>query len=315
MTAVRSNLLILLACVAPLLLASPGRAQTYTKEQRDQASERFSAGVELVRDRDFEAALVEFRRAYEIAPDWRILFNMGQVLQMMQRYPEAVRHFEQYLREGGQDVAEARREQVLEEINRLKARVAYLVLDVSEPSAEVYVDDEKVGTTPLTDPVAVSVGRRKVVVRKSGFAVAEQTVEVGGRETKTLTFDLEAETPERAAAPVARTDAPEAERPMPWVAWGAAGALAVGAAVTGVLALGAKGDAEDEAKNETTKGKLDDAEQKAFILGLTTDALIVGAVGVGAFALWRTLSGKPDTEEEPVSVGISHRSLTLRARF
>jgi hypothetical protein len=50
---------------------------------------------------------------------------------------------------------------------------------VDQPGAEVFVDDELVGTSPV-DPVVVDIGARKVRVRKSEFEEFTKEVPVGG---------------------------------------------------------------------------------------------------------------------------------------
>ena len=41
-----------------------------------KAGEHFGAGVEFYKNRDYAAALVEFKRAYELDPHHRVLFNL-----------------------------------------------------------------------------------------------------------------------------------------------------------------------------------------------------------------------------------------------
>src|SRR5438105_150249 len=45
----------------------------------DEAAMRFKRGLELYEEQDFPNALIEFRRAYELQPSYKILYNLGQV--------------------------------------------------------------------------------------------------------------------------------------------------------------------------------------------------------------------------------------------
>jgi hypothetical protein len=312
-----TSLLIGLSLLTCLTCLTLGRASAQDNEDlKKQASARFSTGVELVGEGNYEAAMVEFRRAYDLVPDWRLLYNMAQVYQLMQDYPAAVEQFERYLSEGGDRVADGRRDTVNAEIAKLRARVCHLDVRVNEAGAEVFVDDRARGTTPLKEALPVSVGRRKISVKKAGFQPIERYVEVGGGEQTKLDFALES-VPGASGDTAPVSDAPVAtgERKIPWLLWGVTGGLAAGAVVTGVLALSEKSDAEKKAKTPTTKSALDAAKHKALGFGIASDVLTVGAVVTGVFALVRTLK-KPSGEAEPrVSADVGINSARLRIRF
>src|SRR5262245_1414760 len=85
--------------------ASGARAQALTPPGSDQARMNdahgaFQRGIELYKEGDLSAAAVEFKRAYELVPSYKILYNMGQVSYLQHDYAAAMRYFRQYLREG-----------------------------------------------------------------------------------------------------------------------------------------------------------------------------------------------------------------------
>jgi hypothetical protein len=301
-----------------LSISTPALAED-SEELRKQASARFTMGVELVSEGNYGAALLEFRRAYELLPDWRMLYNIAQVLHEMQDYAGAVEHFERYLEEGGDRVADTRREAVLAEVARLKPRVAFLEVSVAQPGAEVLIDDRTRGQSPLPERIAVSMGRRKVTVRKQGFQDAERYVELGGGEEASLSLELvpldsgRGEQPESESQPGDSRD--DEARHVPWALWGVTGALAVGAGVTGALALKEKGAAEDLRGEPTTKKKLDAARNKTMAYGIAADVLTVGAVAMGVFALYRTIKPKAASADERVSADVGLDRVLVRVRF
>ena len=81
-----------------LLLQSSALAQS--PEQKAQASQHFRRGVELFQEEAFRAALAEFQRAYEIAPDYRLLYNIGQTKLELHDYLGAAQSYERYLQAG-----------------------------------------------------------------------------------------------------------------------------------------------------------------------------------------------------------------------
>ena len=73
---------------------------------------------------------------------------------------------------------------------RRRARPGTLLIQSPVEGAEVLVDEESVGFTPLEEPVEVSAGSHTVRVRRSGYTEYDQVVEVRpGRET-TVAVDM-----------------------------------------------------------------------------------------------------------------------------
>ena len=46
-------------------------------QKAEEADEHFRVGVALYKEQSFAAALVEFRKAYAVLPDWHVLYNIG----------------------------------------------------------------------------------------------------------------------------------------------------------------------------------------------------------------------------------------------
>lgn len=75
------------------------------------------------------------------------------------------------------------------------AYVGVLVLQIAEPGADVYLNDQLVGTTPLSGPLTgLAAGPSILRVSKQGFADLYQFVDVAYRRTTTLTVDLSSTT-------------------------------------------------------------------------------------------------------------------------
>src|SRR5688572_22988168 len=91
------------ACLA---CSNPGHAQV---SPQATAAEHFERGIELYQEGSLDAALVEFERAYESVPDYRVLYNLAQVQTQRGEYVEAIVLFERYLREGGAGIDTERR--------------------------------------------------------------------------------------------------------------------------------------------------------------------------------------------------------------
>ncbi len=173
-------LLVLLVCTA---LAAPRAA---AQSARDEARTRFERGVELFDEGQYDQALVEFRRAYDLAPAAAVLFNVARVHAALGHAVEAVDTYARYLREA-ERVAPERRREVEQEVQRLEARIARLTIRVDAPDAIVRVDDVVVDAT---QPVRVTVGSHLVAATAPGRDPARERVEVAGGDARTVELRL-----------------------------------------------------------------------------------------------------------------------------
>jgi hypothetical protein len=69
--------------------------------------------------------------------------------------------------------------------------VSAIDVSVSEAGATLFIDNEEVGTSPFTSPVAIDVGPRALRVRKDGFQEITRKVDVASGRTDKVTFKLE----------------------------------------------------------------------------------------------------------------------------
>jgi hypothetical protein len=221
-------LALAIALVATASRPAPARAQTLAppgseRAKLQDAHAAFQRGIQLYRERDLSAALVEFKRAYELVPSYKILYNLGQVAFQQHDYATAIRYFRQYLGEGDADIPRDRQHEVAADILRLQQRVGTLEIQAVEDEAEVLVDDVVVGTTPLVALIPVNTGRRKVeVVARSGEQ-RTRVVDVAGGEVIRVAFPRldprpspTAQRPAAASRPAVAAESPDpAPRPAP----------------------------------------------------------------------------------------------------
>jgi tetratricopeptide (TPR) repeat protein len=158
--------------------------------QTEQASQRFQRGVSLYRERSFDAALAEFNRAYELAPNYRVLFNIGQVHVERGDFVAGIKAFRQYLNDGGATIDPARAREVQTEISRLEGRIANISVTTNVAGAELLVDGEPVGKLPQAH-VPVNAGSRRISLRKNGYEADEVRVMLATGEEKAFEIKLQ----------------------------------------------------------------------------------------------------------------------------
>jgi PEGA domain len=296
------------------------QAKPPTKAEMAEAQRRFQRATELYEEENnLPGALAEFRRAYAVAPNYRVLYNIGQLCFLLQDYPCALDAFTRYLGEGGSEVPAQRREEVQRDVTRLQTRVAKLRIISDKPGAEVMVDNVTVGKTPLREAVMVGAGRPQVRVTLAGYAPFTRVVEVASMETANVQVELlpltagsVAETPATVTTRPGRDEAPSASR-APVYGWIATGILAAAAGTTGFLALRASNDNKKELERDlmNTDG-LAETSSRAKRLALTTDILLGATVVAAGISTYLSLSGSPHGEGVALVVGPGSIGLTGR---
>jgi tetratricopeptide (TPR) repeat protein len=104
------------------LLASLGSARVGRAEDpRGDARAHYAKGLELAGQRGYEEALREFNTAYEISPQFAVLFNIGQAHIALGHTVEAIDALTRYLRDGGDRISPDRRAQVERQIAGLRS--------------------------------------------------------------------------------------------------------------------------------------------------------------------------------------------------
>lgn len=139
----------------------------------------YDSGKLLYSDGDNAGANVKFRSAYEKSKEPRLLWNIAATEKNLRHYSKALKLVRQYLDEGGDKLTDQDKSEAQELIKVMEPFTAKLKIDVNEPDAEVYVDEELVGTTPVK-PIVVDIGTRKIRVRKGEYEEYSKEVPVGG---------------------------------------------------------------------------------------------------------------------------------------
>ncbi len=277
-----------------------------------EARTRYEKGKQLYSEGAFDAALAELQRSYELAPSYKILYNIALVQRARNDFAGSLSAYEKYLSDGGKELASARKQEVQKEVDNLRGLVAKADIKTSVADAEISVDDSPVGKSPLSGLV-LNPGSHRISATKEGRQAAVKVIKVAGGDAITVELDLpDASAPQptttATVAPIPTDTAtgsgtttaplptstgtgeplppPRARGPV-WVGWAVTGALAVGAGVTGGLAMAKSGQHSDlRAKAGTTAAELEASRSDAKTLALVTDILVPCAVVAGVVTLY-----------------------------
>jgi hypothetical protein len=289
-------------------LAGLARADAPTPAAVKDAGKHFQRGVALYTEADYRAALVEFRRAYDTAPNAAVLYNIGQTYYQLQNYAAALITLQRYLAEAG--AGALHRREVEQTVETLQSRVGKVTITTNLPGCDIAIDDEPAGKTPFAEPQLVSIGRRRVTATRPGAPPQTQFVDVAAGDTVQLTFTLSdvvapvAPPPPAVIAPSV-TARPERSNRGLIVGWTATGVLGVGAAVTAVLAFRASSDLKDaRGKYPVSETSLDHKSSTVKRYAIAADLLAVAALVTGAVSLKYTLSRRHEVTVALVPTGL-----------
>ncbi|HEX3761524.1 MAG TPA: PEGA domain-containing protein [Kofleriaceae bacterium] len=280
------------------------------------AGKHFQRGVTMYSEADYRAALVEFRRAYEIAPNAAVLYNIGQTYYQLQNYAAALVALGRYLTESG--ASAPHRREVEQTIDTLQTRVGKVAISTTAPGCDVTIDDELVGKTPLDEPVLVSIGRRKITALRDGKVAETRFVDVAAGDT--VTVSLTADATRGVAAPgqsVTSHGTSQSTITTGWVITGVAGAAAIGLGGYAWLASRDLSDARGTAPVPTNgvNAKRDDLNSKSSKVSTFSHiADIAGAAAViaGGVTLYLSLSR---SKEQETHVAITPTGIQLAGTF
>jgi hypothetical protein len=187
------------------------------------ARQRFREGVEHYDQREYEKARLAFLQAYALKPHPSVLLNLAQS-ELRAGFPaDAANHFAAYLRENP-GATEAEKQEVELGFAAAKSKSGAVEIAVDVEGADILVNNEKKGRSPMEEPVYVMPGRHTIVAQ-SGSDRAQTSISVAAGDTVGATLRLRP--PSGAAAVPAGGDTEPAARPAREEPWDDGGDVAV----------------------------------------------------------------------------------------
>ena len=247
----------------------------------ERARKLFQSGRELYQQARYREAIDEFERAYALKPHGAIQFNIAQCLEKLGELPGAIERYKRYLAEVPKAEDRATVQLVIANLERrlLESRPQPLEVRSAPPGAEVLIDGERRGITPLR--VEVKPGPHQLELGLPQHVPARREVVTNSERPTEVDFILE-----RQAAPVTFLTRP---RLWTWVALGAS-ALAAGTGVYFGLQAQRDSDAlrfpEGDVPHDqqTANALFNDARKKADSANLFfAGSAVAGVAGAALF--------------------------------
>ena len=155
----------------------PAVAQSSDDAVTLQARQRFKEGVDFFDRGKYEEARLAFLQAYTLKKHPAVLLNLAQSSSKAGHHLEAAKYFKQFLKDAPNASPQQRKDA---EAGIADARQRLGRIDVvAPPGTEITLDDtERVGTTPLPEPIDVEPGPHTL---KSPTETVKVTAVVGAR--------------------------------------------------------------------------------------------------------------------------------------
>jgi hypothetical protein len=154
------------------------------------ARKHYEAGAALYEVNNYEGSLTEYRAAYDLSKEPRVLRAVAVCQKDLRRYSEAIASIDKLLVEA-KDLEPEFLEKVNADREILLPLTGLVTIEVSEPGAELSVDGRVVGVSPLATEVRVDVGERTFLAKKATMVDATAKVSIVGASKATVKLAME----------------------------------------------------------------------------------------------------------------------------
>ncbi len=168
------------AAAQPAAEATPPAVKSLSESLTGIAKAEYEGGRILFKAGDYKNAIVKFQEAHKVSKDPRLLWNIAVCQKQLRQYSKMLTSLRRYRKDAKDTLTprELERADAIEET--VTSFISDLKLTVDQANAQVFVDGEMVGVTPLVERVTMDVGVRTLTIRKDGFKPDEREVTVPG---------------------------------------------------------------------------------------------------------------------------------------
>lgn len=178
------------AKAAPKKEEAKAKPKTVAERLSGDAKKHWESALLLAEDQNWEGALTEFKTAYDLSKEPRVLRNVAVCEKNLKRYADAIQTLQKALAEGT-DFEPELATTIKDEIDILMPLTSAVTIEVNEPGAEVAIDGRVIGTSPISGTFRVNVGERTFTAKKQGFVDVTQKMNVAGSTTSSVKLVLE----------------------------------------------------------------------------------------------------------------------------
>jgi hypothetical protein len=241
---------IVLAALSSISSVASSQPVLSSDEAAKLADAYFSRGKNLLKEGNIKAAYKEYKAAWDLKKSYDIAANLGNVEYELGMPRDAAEHLAFSVRNAAVSVTRERLEKMKKVLDLAKALVGAMVVRVNIDGAEILIDGETIGRSPIVEELYLDPGPRTIEARLAGHETAKKIVEFPRASTRMVYLELKP-IPARPAptASITAPPPPPPPRPRPrknLVPLGVGAGVAVaslGVGITSLFVSNAKSDA------------------------------------------------------------------------
>jgi tetratricopeptide (TPR) repeat protein len=199
---------VVLAAISAFPLEAASQPVLSGEEAAKLADAYFLRGKALLKDGKVKEAYKEYKASWDLKKSYDIAANLGNIEYELGMPRDAAEHLAFSVRNAAVSVGSDRLEKIKKVLDQAKALVSVVIVRVNVDGAEVLIDGESVGRSPISEELYVDPGPRTIEARLSGHENTTKTEEFARASTRTVYLELK-------RLPVTMTTAPgEVPRPI-----------------------------------------------------------------------------------------------------
>lgn len=310
--------------------------ESVSEDTLAEARLHFKNGVSLLQAEspNYQDAYYQFQLALEKSGgSWKVRGNLGFCALKLERDGEALEHYGEYLREGGEAIDPEERKDIVSELLLLQGNLATVTITSSDPTAQITA--ERSGSTVPVQAYELTEGKAKLGLRAGDFTITATSgsekrewkhVLTPGQEAK-FHFDF---TPEPRPATsseetpgdgVNATQEPSTLRTIGYASAGL-GLLALGGGtVTGIVAKSNESKAKEDCNGKICPSSGASKRDSAENLAKTANVLFIAGGVLAATGVTLVIVGAPGPSKDAArleltpGIGLGGGALFARGSF
>jgi tetratricopeptide (TPR) repeat protein len=278
-------------CLLSLSLALSATPAVSAKPSSDAvaAKKAVAQGKKQEKKKDYDAAREAYQQALELDDKPTTRLKLAKVEEKLGHLIEAADNVRRALE--SKKLSYYQRRSAKKTLKKLEKSIPTLTLELPAGfEGHVWVDDEELGESERTAPVAVNPGTRQVRAEADGYLPYKESFDVAESETKAITVLLSEAPPEKPAEkPVVEKDegSGNTKKTLGYVSLAVGGAgLVVGTAM-GLAARSTKNELDSSCLNNVCSDNERDLYDKGKTqANIATAGFVVGGIGLGLGAFF-----------------------------
>lgn len=157
-------LFLILLSPGPVQAKKPSESMEIPEDLTSSAKEVFERGVLLFNAKDYKGALENFLKSYKMHAHYKIRYNIGLCYIHLKKFVLAATEFEALLAEKDENLDEELKAATSKALASAQAEVSTVTIDIDVDGADIMIDGEKTGTSPLDRRLFMDPGRHEVKI-------------------------------------------------------------------------------------------------------------------------------------------------------